>query len=46
MTNEIDLENQSDQKLIAALEDLDYLPNGFQGGFLFNLLEHLKMSLI
>lgn len=31
---------QSDKNLIAALEDLGYLPNNFQGGFLFNLLEH------
>ncbi len=33
-------ENQSDKNLIATLEDLGYLPNGFQGGWLFNLLEH------
>ena len=31
---------QGDKNLIATLEDLGYLPNGFQGGFLFNLLEH------
>lgn len=31
---------QSDKNLIAALEGLGYLPNNFQGGFLFNLLEH------
>jgi DNA modification methylase len=38
--NENNIENQSDKNLIATLEDLGYLPNGFQGGFLFNLLEH------
>ncbi len=32
--------NQGDKNLIATLEGLGYLPNGFQGGFLFNLLEH------
>lgn len=37
---ELNIENQSDKNLIATLEDLGYLPNGFQGGFLFNLLEH------
>lgn len=31
---------QSDKNLITTLEGLGYLPNGFQGGFLFNLLEH------
>lgn len=31
---------QSDKNIIATLEDLGYLPNGFQGGFLFDLLEH------
>ena len=30
----------SDKNLISTLEDLGYLPNGFQGGFLFNLLKH------
>ncbi|MCY7375933.1 MAG: HEAT repeat domain-containing protein [Pyrinomonadaceae bacterium] len=40
MTNENDMKNPSDKNLIATLEDLGYLPNGFQGGFLFNLLEH------
>lgn len=34
------IENQSDKNLIDTLENLGYLPNGFQGGFLFNLLEH------
>ncbi len=34
------VENQSDKNLIATLEGLGYLPNNFQGGFLFNLLEH------
>lgn len=29
-------DNQSDKNLIATLEGLGYLPNGFQGGFLFN----------
>ncbi len=38
--SEINTENQSDKNLISTLEDLGYLPNGFQGGFLFNLLEH------
>lgn len=33
-------DNQSDKNLIATLEDIGYLPNGFQGGFLFDLLEH------
>ncbi|MGI8641532.1 MAG: DNA methyltransferase [Pyrinomonadaceae bacterium] len=33
-------EVQSDKNLIATLEDLGYLPNNFQGGFLFRLLEH------
>ena len=33
-------QKQGDKNLIATLEDLGYLPNGFQGGFLFNLLEH------
>src|SRR5205823_2341636 len=33
-------DNQSDKNLIATLEDLGYLPNGFQGGFLYNLLDH------
>lgn len=36
----IEVEKQSDKNLIATLEDLGYLPNGFQGGFLFTLLEH------
>ena len=40
MLNEQNIEGQSDKNLIAMLEDLGYLPNGFQGGFLFNLLEH------
>ncbi len=40
MKKEDNLGNQSDKNLIATLEDLGYLPNGFQGGFLFNLLEH------
>ena len=40
MMSENNVENQSDKNLIATLEDLGYLPNGFQGGFLFNLLEH------
>ncbi|MGI8495596.1 MAG: HEAT repeat domain-containing protein [Pyrinomonadaceae bacterium] len=31
---------QSDKNLIATLEDLGYLPGDFQGGFLFDLLEH------
>lgn len=35
-----DIENQSDKNLINTLENLGYLPNGFQDGFLFNLLEH------
>lgn len=42
MLNDINMENQSDKSLIATLEDLGYLPNGFQGDFLFNLLEHLN----
>jgi HEAT repeat protein len=33
-------DNQSDKNIIATLEDLGYLPNGFQGDFLFNLLTH------
>lgn len=37
---EENIENQSDKNLIAKLEDLGDLPNGFQGEFLFNLLEH------
>jgi len=37
---QISVENQSDKNIIATLEDLGYLPNNFQGGFLFNLLEH------
>lgn len=40
MLNENNIENQSDKNLIATLEDLGYLPKDFQGGFLFNLLEH------
>lgn len=32
--------SQSDKNLIATLEDLGYLPKNFQGGFLFDLLEH------
>src|SRR2546421_429526 len=39
MSKEI-ADNQSDKNLIATLEDLGYLPNGFQGGFLYNLLDH------
>jgi len=31
---------QSDKNLIATLEDLGYLSKNFEGGFLFNLLEH------
>ena len=34
------VEDQSDKNLIRTLEDLGYLPHNFQGGFLFNLLEH------
>lgn len=40
MLNENNIENQSDKNLIATLEGLGYLPKDFQGGFLFNLLEH------
>ena len=40
MISETNLKIQSDKSLIATLEDLGYLPNNFQGGFLFNLLEH------
>ncbi len=40
MLNETNLENQSDKNLITMLEGLGYLPNNFQGGFLFNLLDH------
>ncbi len=40
MLNEETIASQSDKNLIATLEDLGYLPNNFQGGFLFNLLEH------
>jgi len=40
--NSNDVENQSDKNLIATLEDLGYLPNNFQGGFLFNLLKHIN----
>ncbi|CAN5243589.1 hypothetical protein BH20ACI1_BH20ACI1_28800 [soil metagenome] len=32
--------SQSDKNLISTLEDLGYLPKNFQGGFLYNLLEH------
>ena len=32
--------NQSDKNLIATLEGLCSLPENFQGGFLYNLLEH------
>lgn len=31
---------QTDKSIIATLEDLGYLPQNFQGEFLFNLLEH------
>ena len=40
MLNKEIADNPSDKNLIATLEDLGYLPNGFQGGFLFNLLDH------
>ena len=40
MLNKEIKDNQSDKSLIRTLEDLGYLPNGFQGGFLYNLLEH------
>ncbi|MDQ3129880.1 MAG: hypothetical protein M3Q99_03840 [Acidobacteriota bacterium] len=40
MLNEETIASRSDKNLIATLEDLGYLPNNFQGGFLFNLLEH------
>jgi DNA modification methylase len=40
MTPETNIENQSDKNLITTLESLGYLPNDFQGGFLFDLLEH------
>lgn len=40
MIIEINIENKSDKNIIATLEELGYLPNNFQGGFLFNLLEH------
>jgi len=40
MISEEIMDNQSDKNFITTLEDLGYLPNGFQGGFLFNLLEH------
>ncbi len=33
-------EPKSDKNLINTLENLGYLPHNFQGGFLFNLLEH------
>ena len=35
-----DLPNGGDKNLINTLENLGYLPENFQGGFLFNLLEH------
>lgn len=34
------VEQNSDKNLINTLENLGYLPHNFQGGFLFNLLEH------
>lgn len=34
------LPSQSDKNLIATLEGLGYLPKNFEGGFLYNLLEH------
>ena len=37
---DLTVENQSDKNLIATLEDLGYLPNDFQGGWIINLLEH------
>ena len=40
MLNKENTENQSDKNLINNLESLGYLPIGFQGEFLFNLLEH------
>jgi len=40
MVTKDSIENQSDKNLVATLESLGYLPNHFQGGFLFNLLEH------
>lgn len=42
-TNELlqlNLVNQTDKNLISTLENLGYLPNGFQDGFLFDLLGH------
>lgn len=36
----IAVEDRSDKNLITTPEGLGYLPEGFQGGFLFNLLGH------
>jgi DNA modification methylase len=38
-------ENQSDKNLIATLNGLGYLPNNFQGGFLYNLLKHQNSTI-
>ena len=38
--NPLAKQQNSDKNLINTLENLGYLPDNFQGGFLFNLLEH------
>jgi hypothetical protein len=38
----VNVEEQSDKNLIATLEGFGYLPKNFEGGFLYNLLEHIN----
>ncbi len=40
MQTVLGVEKQNDKNLIATLEGLGYLPKNFEGGFLYNLLEH------
>jgi len=40
MQTVLGIEKQNDKNLIATLEGLGYLPKNFEGGFLYNLLEH------
>lgn len=38
--SDIVIEKQSEKNLIATLEGLGYLSKDFEGGFLYNLLDH------